>query len=55
MDTDLGETEPRVAAPWMRAESQLTVQHRLAIAALVTAVSLWIRVAEALPDNRHRR
>jgi hypothetical protein len=34
---------------------KLTVQDRLAIAALVSAVNLWIRVFEVLPDTRHRR
>jgi hypothetical protein len=55
MDNDVRDTWQRVDAPLRRTESYLPVHERLAIGALVTAVSLWIRVVEFLPDNRRRR
>jgi len=42
MDTSLRETE-------------LTLRQRLAISALVTGISLWIRVVELTPESRRRR
>jgi hypothetical protein len=54
MDTILRDTQPRTGAPSCRADSYLPVHERLAIAALVSGVALWIRVVEIIPDNRHR-
>jgi hypothetical protein len=54
MNTDLQDIQQCVDAPSRRAEPYFAVHERLAIAALVTAVTLWIRVVEVLPDNRHR-
>jgi hypothetical protein len=54
MDTDVSDIRQRADAPRHRAESYLSVHERLAISALVTAVSLWIRVVEIIPDNRRR-
>jgi hypothetical protein len=36
------------------AESPLAVHERIALAALIAAVTLWIRVVEFLPDSRRR-
>jgi hypothetical protein len=49
MDTDLRDTQQRVGGALHRAESYLPVHKRLAIGALVTAVSLWIRAVEVMP------
>jgi hypothetical protein len=54
MDTDLRDTKRLVEASVNRAKPYLPVQERLAIAAFVTAVSLWIHVVEFIPDNRRR-
>jgi hypothetical protein len=35
-------------------QSPLAVRQRLALAALVAAVTMWIRVVEFLPDIRRR-
>lgn len=45
MATDLRDIE-------RRADAQLAVHERLALSALVVVVSLWIRVAEVIPDIR---
>ena len=49
MDTHLQSTEERNAA------ADLTIPERLAAAALVAGVNLWIRAAEVIPDGRHGR
>jgi hypothetical protein len=36
------------------ASSQLTVHERLLISGLLVGVTLWIRVAEVIPELRHR-
>jgi hypothetical protein len=54
MDTDMRVTRQRADAPPYRAKSYLRLHERLAISALVTAVSSWIRVVEIIPDNRRR-
>jgi len=38
----------------LRDSQRFSVQERLIISALMTAVSLWIRVVEILPDSRQR-
>jgi hypothetical protein len=53
MDTDVRVTRQRTNAPLHLAQPDLRLRERLAIAALVTAVSSWIRAVEILPDNRH--
>src|SRR6266480_3273375 len=37
-----------------RAESYLTIRDRLLLAAVLTAASISIRLAELIPDNRRR-
>jgi hypothetical protein len=54
MHTDLRDAQKSVDARQHRVESCLPVRERLAIAAFVTAVSLWIHVVEVIPDNRRR-
>jgi hypothetical protein len=36
------------------ARSQLTLHERLVISGLLVGVTLWIRVAEVMPDRRRR-
>jgi hypothetical protein len=55
MDTELRDTRQRADAPSHRSDSYFSARERLAISALVTAITLWIRVVEVLPDNRHHR
>lgn len=54
MDPDLQGTQQREDTPLPRAKSYLPIHERFAIAVLVTAASLWIRVVDVLPDNRRR-
>jgi len=53
MDTDVTVTSRGADAPRHLAQPDLRLRERLAIAALVTAVSSWIRAVEILPENRH--
>jgi hypothetical protein len=54
MDTSLQETDD---APSIRASVPplLPLRHRLAISAVVTGFSLWIRAVELTGESRHRR
>jgi hypothetical protein len=61
-DSELRDSEQREGAPPHRAsasasasagtESHLALHVRLALSALVAGVTLWIRVAEIVPDRR---
>jgi hypothetical protein len=49
VDIDLRDSQQRVDGPLPRVEAYLPIHKRLAIGALVTAVSLWIRALEVMP------
>ena len=57
MDTSLRETErPRdVRSSRAYAPTSLPLRQRLALSALVTGISLWIRVVELTPESRRSR
>jgi len=54
MDTDVRVTSRGTDARLHLEQPDLRLRERLVIAALVTAVSSWIRAVEILPDGRHR-
>jgi len=54
MNNEVTDIRPSAGAPAHRADSRSPVHERLAISALVTALTLWIRVVEIIPDNRRR-
>jgi len=56
MDADLREHDARVDLPQSRegATARLALHQRLLFSALITGVSLWIRVVEVIPESRRR-
>jgi hypothetical protein len=57
MDTHLPQSEQRDDGLSMRggAPTEIPLRQQLALSALVTAVSLWIRVVELTPESRRNR
>ena len=57
MDTNFAENEQRDDSPSMRvgAPTEIPLRQRLALSALVTGVSLWIRLVELTPESHRNR
>lgn len=51
MHTEMRDTQPRADPLSSRVYSHLPLRERLAIAALVTGVTLWIRAVEIIPES----